>query len=222
MRKKFYLVFTVSLAGVMMAACTQDPSNRQKSLSATPDSMQVSSKKGSDTTAMDKPTVHSDFLLVPGQSAGHTHLNEDLAQVVNRLGKPDGGDAAMGKAVSVWYALHDTSGYSTAIYSSRNMGNDDIARVKEIRVTSPAFLTAEGIHVTSPLSMIRKHYGVKMTETYRDQNVRYKVFDSDRGIAFEIGPDSICKAIVIHQPGVVGEGTYLKFRTTNKSWHTDK
>jgi len=40
----------------------------------------------------------------------------------------------MGKSVAIWYAHHDSTSYSTAIYATRDMGNSPQALVRQIRV----------------------------------------------------------------------------------------
>jgi hypothetical protein len=72
----------------------------------------------------DKPVPQAQ-LIVPGISIGQTTINESGESVHKRLGTPDGGDAAMGKSVSIWYANHDTTGYVTQMYFSRGQGNDE-------------------------------------------------------------------------------------------------
>jgi hypothetical protein len=159
---------------------------------------------------------NKDWLLVPGKSAGNTRINEDAEKVYTSLGKPDGGDAAMGKSVAIWYSRHDSTSYSTSIYTIRDMGNNPVALVKQIRVTSPTFKTKDNIHVTSSLSDIRKIYVLQIAEKFKDAKREYAVYDSKEGIAFEIDADEKCVAITIHESGKAIPGTYLKFRTTNK------
>ena len=157
-----------------------------------------------------------DWLLVPGKSAGQTRINENADSVYKRLGTPDGGDAAMQKAVAVWFAHHDTTAYSVSIYTARNTDSLSIAKVLQIRITSPSFKTKEGIHVRSSLTDIQKAFPVIQTEHYLDAGINYTVYDSKQGIAFEVNSNDTCVAIIIHKAGVVGEGTHLKFRTTNR------
>lgn len=175
---------------------------------------------GSSTDSMKdnamRTEVSSDWLLVPGVSAGQTKIGEDADLVYKRLGHPDGGDAAMQKAVAIWYANHDSTAHSVAVYTSRNTDSPAIARILQIRVTSPSFLTKDEIHTTSSLADIQSKFSVTQTETYEDEGANYKVYDSKEGIAFEVNSKDKCVAIVIHKAGVSGEGTYLKFRTTNQ------
>ena len=183
-----------------------------------PDLKDQLKKQQPDRASQDTLTQNTanDWLLVPGKSAGKTHINQDTEQVFENLGKADGGDAAMGKSVAIWYAHHDSTSYSTAIYATRDMGNSPQALVRQIRVTSPSFKTKEQIHVTSDLSAISKIFQLQIAEKFKDADQEYTVYDSREGIAFEINEDKKCVAIIIHEAGKAIPGTYLKFRTTNK------
>ncbi len=172
----------------------------------------------SDASQLNKTiTYDKDWLLIPGISAGQTKIGEDADSIYARLGKPDGGDAAMMKAVAIWYSHHDTTGNSIAIYTQRGTDSGAVARVLQIRITSPSFTTGKGVGTTSSLAHIQKAFNVKKTEEYWDAGKQYAVYDSKQGIAFEIdAKQNNCVAIVIHKAGVISEGTYLKFRTTNQ------
>ena len=149
-------------------------------------------------------------VLVPGASAGAFKLDEPDSLILRQLGQPDYSDAAMGKAVLLWYT--DTAeGHPLSIFTARDMGNDETARIQQIRVTSPVFETAESIHVGSTLTGIRDHYQLTPVETYEKEGETYSVYRSDRGIAFEVGSDDSCTAIIIHHAGA-DVATYLPLR----------
>jgi hypothetical protein len=155
----------------------------------------------------------NDWILVPGESAGVTLINSDLDEVIKRLGRPDSGDAAMQKSVSVWYGNHDPGEHSVVIYATRSPGNDEVARVKQIRVNAPKFEAVSGVGVGTNEKDIRSRYKVREVETYTGlDGKKSKVLDSEDGIAFEIGADGICDAVVIHAPGKDQYGSYLKLR----------
>ena len=84
-----------------------------------------------------KKEVSPEQLILPGKAIGRTTLNEDATLIAKVLGPPDKGDAAMGKALSTWYANHDPTGYQTSIFFERQMGGDETSRAKQIRITSP-------------------------------------------------------------------------------------
>src|SRR5690606_20630719 len=101
--------------------------------------------------------------------------------------------------------------YPLAVFTSRDMGNDETARIQQIRVTSPRFSTAESIHVGTPLAEIQNHYDVDQVETYGKDDKAYTVYRSAKGIAFEIGPTDSCTAIIIHHADA-DIATYLPLR----------
>ena len=153
------------------------------------------------------PETHT---LVPGVSAGAFKLDEPDSSVHQQLGQPDHSDAAMGKAVLLWYT--DSAGqYPLSIFTARDMGNDETARIQQIRVTSPTFKTTESIHVGSTLTGIRDHYQLTPVETYEKGGNTYSVYKSDKGIAFEVGPGDSCTAIIIHH-AKADVATYLPLR----------
>jgi len=151
--------------------------------------------------------------LVPGTSVGAVNLGDADSLIHQQLGRPDHQDAAMGKAVLIWYA--DTAGeYPLSIFTARDMGNDETARIQQVRVTSPTFETADAIRVGSTLTDIRSRYQVKALETYAHAGETYTVYDADAGIAFEVGPDDRCVAIIIHRADA-GASSYLALRPPN-------
>lgn len=212
---KAFRFYTIGIAIVVtsVTACrNQDPVVRDDR------TYDTTGSRSADSTA---PGIHSDtlvagandWILVPGEAAGHTHIGDDLAKLSRELGRPDAGDAAMQKSVSVWFTNHDTTNNSVAVYASRDAGNDDVARIRQIRITAPRFETVRGIRVGTSERDIRAHYTVKDVEQYRSKDgTQSKVLDSEEGIAFEIGADGICDAIVIHPAGAERYGTYLKLR----------
>jgi len=155
----------------------------------------------------------NDWILVPGESAGKTLLNGNLAELIEKLGQPDAGDAAMQKSVSVWYKNHDSTAHSLAVYAARNPGNDDVARIRQIRVNAPRFESVKGVGVGTSEPDIRSRYKVREVEQYKAlDGTMSKVLDSEEGIAFEIGSDGVCDAVIIHAPGKDQYGSYLKLR----------
>lgn len=175
-----------------------------------------SAAKAADSTA---PGISSDslkagandWILIPGEAAGLTHIDEDVNALRARLGPPDAGDAGMQKSVAVWYADHDASLNSLVVFASRGPGGSEAARIREIRVTSPRFETVRGVRVGTTERDIRAHYEVKDAEQFRAKDGSMsKILDAPEGIAFEIGADGVCDAIIIHSPGSARYGSYLK------------
>ncbi|MEX8548580.1 MAG: hypothetical protein V5804_13335 [Mucilaginibacter sp.] len=171
--------------------------------------------KNNYTVFTDQKTVPIAQLIVPGKSIGQTKLQEDAVLVYKRLGRPDAGDAAMGKSLATWYAGHRSLGYQTQVFFSRYMGGmDDItSRVKQIRVTSPYFKTAEGIGPGSTLKQINAFFKVRKTAAFTENKQRYFVYDTFKGIAFESNAGGKCTGVIIYLLGGRGGFTYLPFHS---------
>lgn len=152
-------------------------------------------------------------LIVPGKSIGQTYIGENMNEVFKRLGKPDDGDAAMGKSMSFWFAKHNTLGYQTAIYSFRRMGTPDgkKSRVQQILVTSPYFKTADLLHAGSSYQQVAQKYVLKKAAIFSKGKYIITLYDTAKGISFEFGPDSLCKSIIVHLPNLGGASAYLAF-----------
>lgn len=167
----------------------------------------------SDTTG-EKP-VPAEQLILPGQSIGTISINESADSVSRKLGKPDAGDAAMGKSLATWYAKHDTSGYETQLFFTKQMGTaDETSRVKQIRITSPWFKTMDYMSVGMHLQTIesKKEFSLKKSAQYSDGNGQFFIYDdADAGIAFEIDDKNVCTGMIVHEPDKDATSSYIAF-----------
>ncbi|MBO9633784.1 MAG: hypothetical protein J7578_11765 [Chitinophagaceae bacterium] len=154
-------------------------------------------------------TPSSGQLIKPGYSIGHLVIGSSTDSAIAILGSPDSSDAAMGSALMAWYSK-DANQYRTAIFAGRNMGNDEVSRIKRIMVSSPWFTTADGIATGSSLEAIEKKYSLKPVDDATAKSKGLMVFDdTEKGIAFDIDTASkICKAISVHKPGE-GASSYI-------------
>ena len=188
---------------VSLTACNQNNHTAEKQPLA--DSLHA-------TDSALKP-ITADRLIVPGKRIGMTRLNGNADSLVTKLGKPDSGDAAMGAQMMTWINKHDTNKYRTTVYSHRNMGGADenVSYIKEIRVTSPWFKTADYAGAGSALKDIKKLYKLKMhmLDTYKKKYALYD--DVNAGIAFEVDSTGKCAAVLIHAAGD-STGSYLNIR----------
>ncbi len=145
-----------------------------------------------------RPILPDSLLIHPGLSVGGIRLMEADTTLVERYGTPAYSDAAMGKAVLLWYT--DTSNgqpNTLSVFVTRDMGNDETARVRRIRITSPLFETAKAIRTGSALPEINAAYAVELRESYETEGVAYSVYDGADGIAFELDPTNRCVAIIV-------------------------
>jgi|SRR5690606_13506144 len=190
----------VAISALMLTACGGPNANDR----AVGDSI---------TTGLVENTDIQQVELVPGIGAGTYKLGDADSLVLQQLGQPDHSDAAMGKAVLIWYT-DSAERHPLSIFTARDMGNDETARIQQIRVTSPVFRTADSIQVGSSLAEIRRAYQLVAVESYEVAGDAYTVYAAEEGIAFEIGPDDRCVAIII-QPAGGRMASYLPLRPVN-------
>lgn len=153
-------------------------------------------------------STRNQLTITPGGGIGRVTIGENTDSVINALGKPDAGDAAMGSQLMTWYAGHDSAGHQTNVFGHRNMGAADeaISRVKAIRVTSPDFKTAELLRTGLSFDEIKVYFST--TKKSGGTKGRSIYEDPRAGIAFEVDGKNICRAIIVFGPGA-GSGTYL-------------
>jgi hypothetical protein len=162
-----------------------------------------------DTTEV--RAIPAEQLIKPGLGIGKISLEEGLDSVMQVLGRPDAGDAAMGSQLTTWYANHDTAGYRTSIFSRHNMGNkgENVSHVKKILVTSPWFKTAEYMSTGNTMKDISKYYMLKKGSSYKANGQTINTYtDMAKGISFEIDEDGKCVSILVHKPNSAAD-TYL-------------
>jgi hypothetical protein len=202
------------ILAIAVTSCKQKTSPTSAG-TITTDTAKSDTTKTNDTTAVDLPgdkPVPLAQLIVPGISVGQTAINESSENIHKKLGKPDGGDAAMGKSISIWYANHDTTGYVTQMYFSRNMGNDETSRVKQIRVTSPWFKISNKVHAGVSFKGVRSAYKLKKVATFADKGQQRSLYDDVKGgISFEVDDKDLITGITVHEPGREAASTYLPF-----------
>jgi hypothetical protein len=162
------------------------------------------------------------YAIVPGKRIGGVELGENFEDVAKSLGAPDSGDAGMGHVWGWWFSRSDSAArHSLGIYASFN----DSATghfVRQIAVTSPVFVTADGISTKSTLGdILRVYTKARAVATYTSDtgDTIYLYDDQTRGIAFDVtrgGGDSAsgkCISILVHMPGISAAGEYLSARS---------
>ena len=163
--------------------------------------------------------VDSRFLIVPGRSVGEISLREDMTEVGKKLGRPDAGDAAMGKAWGIWFSNDSTAGFRNelAIYSSYRDTSMRVKDVKQIRITSPKFKTQDGFTTGLSASDTKLKFPAmeKVSSYLNEKNDTVTVYDARQdGIGFEfLKGKSI--SLTIHPMNQSVNGTYL---TLHPEW----
>jgi hypothetical protein len=215
--------FIVPVLALSLFSCKQKTASTSvDTVSNKKDTVQSDSIiKAADTSVVKLPAdqpIPLAQLVVPGVSLGQTTVNENGESIHKRLGTPDAGDAAMGKSISIWYANHDTTGYVTQMYFSRGQGDDDIKRVKQIRVTSPVFKINSKLHTGVPLKSVWPLYHLKKVATFTDKGGKRSLYDDiNGGIAFDVDDKDIITGITVHEPGREAASTYLPFFASLKA-----
>ncbi len=161
-----------------------------------------------DTISRKIAEIHYEDQIIPGKRLGNIVINENATAVLDSLGKPDSGDAAMGKAVSTW---HENSEDSLSIYTTTQMGMEDFSRVKAIRTLSPKYRTEKNLGVNSTLSEIEEYFTIKRIGDFTSDGKYYTLFATNEGIGFEISEDQVCHGIVLTEKGTEPQQTYLTF-----------
>ena len=178
--------------------------------SATPDTASINAPE------QEPQTPDSAFLIIPGEKVGQIALGMSAEKVNSLLGKPDSGDAAMGKSLSFWISKsnHRPPQY-VAIYTTISNDASSQHLVRQVQVTSPRFQTTDSIHTGDMIEKIRASYTLTPV-AYFTNKYRERVFifdDEEKGIAFEVtAPDSMCTAITVHRAGEKIKQTYLPVR----------
>lgn len=154
------------------------------------------------TTTIKNETVSADWEIIPGKRIGNTALGDDPEMLLQRLGKPDASDAAMGKAWLVWDGANSNN--TLAVFTTYADSTMMRKAIRQIRVTSPRFQTADGIRTGTKFPEIRRAFPeLKASEnTFPEAAPRYDVVS--RGISFEFSGKSdadSCTAILIYPTG---------------------
>lgn len=165
-------------------------------------------------------TANPRLLIVPGERIGNISLELDAENIQKLLGKPDLSDAAMGKAWLTWFSKVSDSvtGNELNIYTEYK-DNEMLEKVvRQIRITSNEFKTAEGICTGKSLDEISKVFPeIKITGKYDIETAfPVTVYDAtDKGIAFETENNN-CTGIIVHQKGRSVSDQYISFHPDMK------
>jgi hypothetical protein len=129
----------------------------------------------------------------------------------------------LGESWQTWYGQRPATGAAPTqldVFWARPAGaalSSQVRTVQLVRVTSPAFQLANGLHVGSPVADINRFYP-HSDKVYSLQlgaeEPRSVVDEPTQGIAFELsrparGKSAACMAIIVHPPGTLLSTHYL-------------
>ena len=189
------LIFCISL--VLLFSCNENKAE----INSNPSNGHHSSEIISQT----KKEIDHGKLVIPGKKLGNIILNENSTAVFDSLGKPDIGNAAMGKAISTW--KNDNSGLLT-LYTSTQMGVEDFSRIKAIRSLSKDFKTVDNLGVSSSIETLKKYYKLDPIGKFTENGKHYYLYTTPKGIAFEIGMNQKCNGVLLYSPGTDPENFF--------------
>ena len=180
----------ILITGFWISGCgNQQSSKNSESLNDT------SLNTNSDTVQ----AISEDKLIVPGNRIGKIIIGGNADSLKDILGKPDFTEGAMGSGSMAW----NNNGYKTTVLFSHAMGTKDeqIARIRKIRITSPDFKTAERLNTGLTLNDYKKRFDLTLLNNPMSKT-KIKVYEAKgKGITFEI--DSVSNqgvGIIVHQP----------------------
>ncbi|MEH2083417.1 MAG: hypothetical protein V7K89_26595 [Nostoc sp.] len=144
--------------------------------------------------------ITDDYLIIPGQSIGQTHLGRNGAFYLNKLPKAAASDTSMQQTKLVWVSKKkDQRSDTLYIHTIANAAqlNAPIRGVfiNQIEITSPSFHTSDGISTGSTKGQIFRHF--PNARPLKGSKIMY----SDKGIAFEFAnsaADSPCISIAVY------------------------
>ena len=142
----------------------------------------------------------SDFRIVPGERIGKVRLGAP-ASSLSKLGRPSGGDSAMGKSFVTWLGR---SGHRLDVFESLTPDASAGKVILAVRVTSPRFRTTAGLGPGCSEQVWRRAYPAANDLTsYRPPSGGAPIHlfsDAKRGIAFEVVKGR-CLAVSVQQKG---------------------
>lgn len=169
-------------------------------------SCQTQTKKENKEDAITTNPPDSAHLIVPGVQLGSFVINRDIKPTLEKLGRPNDGDMAMGKALRSWKKV---KGEPLVIYSTTQMGVEKFSRIKVVRSLSSKFRTKENLKVGSKLSDIEKEYSILKSGSFTLDHKSYELYISSEGIGFEIDKDGVCHGIVVMEKNSSPQQNYI-------------
>lgn len=187
------------LSAILLFSCNEKHKNVENNLNKS----EYSSDNNSET---ELKSTTNEKEIIPGKSLGKILLNENATAVLDSLGKPDSGDAAMGKAISTW---KKGDGNLLTLYTSTQMGVENFSRIKAIRSLSKDFKTVDNLGVSSSLDDLKRYYRLTPIGKFTFNGKHYFLYTTPKGIAFEIGMDQKCNGVLLYLQDTDPENFYI-------------
>ena len=189
----------ICLSAILLFSCNEKHKNVENNMNKS----EYSSDNNSET---ELKSTTNEKEIIPGKSLGKILLNENATAVLDSLGKPDSGDAAMGKAISTW---NKGDGNLLTLYTSTQMGVENFSRIKAIRSLSKDFKTVDNLGVSSSLDDLKRYYRLTPIGKFTFNGKHYFLYTTPKGIAFEIGMDQKCNGVLLYLQDTDPENFYI-------------
>lgn len=190
-------IFPFLFFALIIISCNND--NKRESETQTQITTQNISRKGN-------LSKNNSQKIIAGESVGNIIVEQDAAPIIDSLGKPDTGDAAMGKSIMTW---NGEDGELLTIYTSQKMGVEDFSRIKAIRILSEKYKTEDNLGVNSPLADLKRYYRLDYAGKFAFQGKHYILYSTNKGIAFEVGMNQKCHGVLIYPENSQPTDLYL-------------
>lgn len=191
------------LAFILLVFITVSCKNETKKESSTEHQAPIHEKAGNT-----QDQIPQEKLIIPGKQLALIQLNKDIQAVLDRLGKPDKSDAAMGKSLLTWNNLNNAE---LSIFTARKMGIEDFSRIKAIRSLSRKFKTKNNLGVGSTLEDIKQKFSLQKVGEFQENENKYTLYTTAKGISFEIDTDQSCHGVIITPKNDQPQSLYLPF-----------
>lgn len=150
-------------------------------------------------------TATDNYLIIPGQSIGQTHVGTNGLVYLKKLPAPAASDAAKQQTKRVWVAKQrqrtDTLYIHTIVNAAAQVQPINGVTIDQIEITSPSFHTPNGISTGSTKAQILRQF--PNARPLEGSTTKY----FDKGIAFEFAgsaADSPCISIAVTPNNKVG------------------
>lgn len=192
--KKLFFCFSI----LLFFNCTEKPKETEKPFTQS---------EANSPTILEENKKKDNYAnqIIPGKSLGTIILNQDATAVLDSLGKPDSGDAAMGKAISTWKKGDNL----LTLYTTTQMGVENFSRIKAIRSLSKDFKTVDNLGVSSSIDVLKRYYRLDPIGKFTFNGKHYFLYSTPKGIAFEIGMNQICNGVLLYSQDTNPENYYL-------------
>lgn len=193
--KKLFFCFSI----LLFLNCTDKPKETENPLRHS---------EANSPTILEENTKKDNYAnqIIPGKRLGSIILNQNATAILDSLGKPDSGDAAMGKAISTW----DQGGNNLlTLYTTTQMGVENFSRIKAIRSLSKDFKTVDNLGVNSSLAELKRYYKLNPVGKFTYNGKHYFLYTTEKGIAFEVGLNEKCKGVLVYLQDTNLENFYL-------------